>query len=430
MFRTLFWPMATLLACSSVSLAQDQPAAKGLTSFRVEVRGVLRVTGKLRQMKELEAPNSRARSIDIDQVSIHTGAAIITEQMDPMDVYFGGDEHLQNTARTLNGKSVVLSGDLAQVTYFSKKDVVRGELLAFSEKIPIYRPAQITRSYIRVARLEAAGPAKKKEAEPAKEPIGYEGILWCWDEMYPGPELDAKVPVAIGRPRSPLTGFTLASVLASRNVFTSDVYLPSERLKKRAKELSGQRVTVSGELKRLIVMNEWYGDEKSGADVPSPLPAGKGRSIWMPSSLIDELPHIRHVLWATDVQPLAPATAPLTGQPSYKEGFETFYTYLRLPKSMDVVSFKLQASTNASLPGLKPITLANFPAILDSMKAIKGEREETPYHRAGWYDCQFETAEGAFKLWLYLGGRGILISPNGRRGWVDFDWKVVDPPMK
>jgi hypothetical protein len=145
------------------------------TSFRVEVRGVLRVSGKLRKINELESPpNINSPAHAIDNKSVATGATLETRQMGAMEVYFGGDEKLHKQAKRLSGKAVRLFGSLERVTFYSKQDKDRFPLLyggggGVTQEFWTERPALITKTYIRVTRLEAA-EQPRPEAKSSTEP--------------------------------------------------------------------------------------------------------------------------------------------------------------------------------------------------------------------------------------------------------------------
>ena len=160
----------------------DKEAGRERTFFNVDVRGVLRVSGKLRKINELESPpNINSPAHAIDNRSVATGATLDTRQMGEMEIYFGGDEQLQEKARSLSGKTCALSGRLERVTFYSKQDKERFGLLyggggGTTQEFWREVPALITKTYIRVLRLEAAEqprPEGKPQPEPAKgEPSG------------------------------------------------------------------------------------------------------------------------------------------------------------------------------------------------------------------------------------------------------------------
>lgn len=251
---------------------------------------------------------------------------------------------------------------------------------------------------------------RKAKPEPPAKPNEMTGTLWCPESLVPTPELAAEKQVVVGHPRMPLTGVTVYDGIAV------DVYLPTDRVKKLAKELNGQRMTITGEQRRVVVISKWFGD-KDGTDVPAP----KGKSIWVPAGDTQELPTLRQVIWATGLKPLGPKTEPFLGEPSVETRGQKFFTFKRLPKSNDVSVVKVMCNHPARPSGPKPLTVGNFPALLDGLKPIKADDEATALEaRAGWCSCRFETSEGEFRLELYLGGRGILQTSDGRRGWVEF----------
>jgi hypothetical protein len=231
-------------------------------------------------------------------------------------------------------------------------------------------------------------------------------------------ELAAGKQVIVARPKAPLTGV----VVYVPEIAAADVFLPDDRLKKLAHDLNGRSVKITGDIRRIVIVpGAWYGDDKHGKDIP----ALNGKSIWMPIYLGEELPTIRHVVWAKDIEPIGPKPQPLLGEPSSKPnkpGDERFFTFQRLPRSADVTSVKLHSYPNADLPDVKRLTVGNFPALLDGLKAVKADDEGIRLGgRAGWYDCEFATSEGEFYMRLYLGGRALLATPDRRAGWVEFE---------
>jgi hypothetical protein len=130
------------------------------TSVKVEVRAKLRVTGKLRKVPALDTPArpGSPASYELDEASLVTGATLETEQLGVIEVYFGGDARLQESAVKLNGKTVLLTGELDRVTYFSRTHLVPVEvtITKASEKTRILMPSWVTRTFIRANRIEAA----------------------------------------------------------------------------------------------------------------------------------------------------------------------------------------------------------------------------------------------------------------------------------
>ena len=164
-------------------------------------------------------------------------------------------------------------------------------------------------------------------------------------------------------------------------------------------------------------MSKWWGDDKFGKEIGAP----QGRKIWLPRSL-EQLPHRRPVIWASRLEAIGPKAEPWFGPPIFEEGGRKVHTFRRLPKSSDIYALKLSSWPNATLPGLKPLTLANFGRMLDKMKPVRADDENTKLGgRAPWYDGRFETADGEFQFRLYLGGNGTLATPDLKAGWVSFE---------
>src|SRR2546426_2532199 len=94
-----FFLFASILAVPSLSSAQDtkRPAKEEPTSVKVEVCAKLGVTGKLRKLPYLETPAKPGSpaSYSVDEASLATGAAVETKQLGVIEVYFGGDQQLQ-----------------------------------------------------------------------------------------------------------------------------------------------------------------------------------------------------------------------------------------------------------------------------------------------------------------------------------------------
>lgn len=270
-------------------------------------------------------------------------------------------------------------------------------------------------------RFVSARDMKNAEAavavpQPPERPAEVEGVLWLRGALRDASELAAGKQVIVARPKAPLTGV----VVYVPEITAADVFLPDDRLKKLAQDLNGRPVKITGEIRRIITVSPWFGDEKYGQYIPAP----KGKPVWLPTALAEELPVIRHVVWAKTIEPVGPKPQPLLGEPASKPGKpgdEQFLTFQRLPRSADVTSVKLHSYPNAHSQDVKHLTVGNFPAVLDGLKAIKGDDEGIRLEaRAGWYDCEFATSEGEFHMRLYLGGRAILQAPDGRRGWVEF----------
>jgi hypothetical protein len=255
--------------------------------------------------------------------------------------------------------------------------------------------------------------SEQPQSKPQTEPSKVEGVLWCLDPIFPTPEFDAGKPVIVAEYSAMLTGVRLYF----DEFGNCDVYLSDERLKQRAQELNGQRVTVTGEIRLVVVVSKWFGDDQYGKEVAGP----HGKKIWVPSSRA-ELPRRRPVIWATDLKPLGPRREPLLGDPTVLRDRSKTYTFKRLPRSTEVTSVKLESSSNARLPDLKLLTVANFPALLDGMKPIPPDDESVRLGgRAAWYYCKFETSEGEFLMQLYLGGYGYIVTPDARVGWIQFE---------
>jgi hypothetical protein len=68
------------------------------------------------------------------------------------------------------------------------------------------------------------------------------------------------------------------------------------------------------------------------------------------------------------------------------------------------------------------LTAANFPRVLDSMKAVKADDPKYLFfHFAPWYSGEFDTPEGRFQVEFYLGGLALLRAPDGSSGLVTFE---------
>jgi hypothetical protein len=79
-----------------------------------------------------------------------------------IEVYFGGDQQLQELAVKLNGKTVVISGELESVTYLSGKHLVPVEMMLWwntFNNTTVMMPSWVTKTFIRAKRIAAVtGP--------------------------------------------------------------------------------------------------------------------------------------------------------------------------------------------------------------------------------------------------------------------------------
>lgn len=132
------------------------------------------------------------------------------------------------------------------------------------------------------------------------------------------------------------------------------------------------------------------------------------------------------------LKPVGAKPEPWTGAPVIEgdglTGGKKLSTFKRLPKAADATVLRINCY------GFKPVvdlTAANFPAVLDSMKAVSaddpkgkqegGDTEKKRINLAHWSYAQFETSEGRFQVEFYLGGLALLTAPDGSVGWVTFD---------
>ena len=107
-----------VLAAPAACWAQvGQKATKQPASYaKVEIAGILRVQGKPKRNDGLECLFSSQRGVKFATVSsVATGVTIWNGRLGEASVYLSDDKHLLKVAERLNGKNVVLCGELAQV---------------------------------------------------------------------------------------------------------------------------------------------------------------------------------------------------------------------------------------------------------------------------------------------------------------------------
>jgi hypothetical protein len=152
---------AVLLVAPILSAQEPKGAAKSeATSVKVEVRAKLRVTGQLGKIASLETPAKPGSpgSYSVDEDALATGASVETEQLGVVEVYVADDTRLQKLAKSLDGKTVLISGDLERFTYYSSKTLAPVEVAIWnaSNKTTVMMPSWVTKTFIRVKKIEAA----------------------------------------------------------------------------------------------------------------------------------------------------------------------------------------------------------------------------------------------------------------------------------
>lgn len=261
----------------------------------------------------------------------------------------------------------------------------------------------------------AEGTGAKPAAEPAAKEIEFRGRLRVGDPPRPAPDLGSDKRVVLDNVKAPLTGVTF-DVEGHGAV---EVYLPDDRLTALAKELNGRRVLLTGEMRQVtVVARRSYRAAGSGLEVRGE----DGKWVWVP--LGGELPVVRRYVRATGVKPLDAKLEPWTGEPSVKSPFGNgegrIFTFKRLPKAKDVTAVRLTPDGNPNQA--KPLTAANFPALLDGMMPIDADHPDHKlWANAPWYKGEFETPEGRFRVTFYLGGPAVVQAPDGTRGFAKFE---------
>jgi hypothetical protein len=77
-----------------------------------------------------------------------------------------------------------------------------------------------------------------------------------------------------------------------------------------------------------------------------------------------------------------------------------------------VTALRITRDSSSFREELNPLTLANFPALLDGMKALEADDERYRlWAYSPWYSAEFETHEGTYRLTCYLGGLAGLRAP-------------------
>jgi hypothetical protein len=125
--RVLVFLSLFFFAHPSFSGAHEEKQAKkqANTYVKVQIRGVLKVTGEFRKKPELgklfagkPGLYNGYGELANHQSDVSTGVTVATEQMGTIEVYLGEDKKLYTLAEKLNGKTVVLSGDLRLLEFW------------------------------------------------------------------------------------------------------------------------------------------------------------------------------------------------------------------------------------------------------------------------------------------------------------------------
>jgi hypothetical protein len=174
MLRTLLLLGGVFFACPEVSLAQLAAPQTRPTYVKVEVGGTLSVTGIPRKIPELEALRTGPLNASYTNATlITTGVAVATEQLGMVEIYLGEDPNLHKLARDLNGKPVVISGDLRQMVFYPTQpggtgspapawdmnrqwQVPMGQPWGWGPGGPAWTP--VTKTFILVTSIRAADP--------------------------------------------------------------------------------------------------------------------------------------------------------------------------------------------------------------------------------------------------------------------------------
>jgi hypothetical protein len=121
MLQGLLFLGSVLLGCPGVSQTKEpaKPAQPEPSYVKAEVRGTLSVTGAPGKIDQLEAIRSAPQNLNYNQMAtlVSTGVTVATIQLGSLELYLGDDKHLIEKAKQLNGKNVVVSGDLRQMWY-------------------------------------------------------------------------------------------------------------------------------------------------------------------------------------------------------------------------------------------------------------------------------------------------------------------------
>jgi hypothetical protein len=155
--RVFVFLAISFLACPAFSWAQeDKKAAKPETTYvKLEMRGVLRITGKSPDVK-MAAPGGNASLLrymsESTKVPIDTRIQIAAGKTS-LVVDFGEDKKLHELAEKLNGTTVVLSGELQHFTYMQQQRMIwAGGTSSDLGNMPV------TMMVIRVTSMNAAKP--------------------------------------------------------------------------------------------------------------------------------------------------------------------------------------------------------------------------------------------------------------------------------
>lgn len=244
------------------------------------------------------------------------------------------------------------------------------------------------------------------------------GVLVCRETFGPVTELNKDQKIVFADDRYSITGTSLRVEV----VPAVDVFFPDELLRKQARELNGQRVEIACEGRRLVVVPESFGDLDSGVE----LAVGKGKSLWVPDTDNVRMPATRVILVAASMKLVGPRRKEIMGEPVsnivFGDGKYPVHTITRLPRAAEVTTLRIVRDSSDDYKDLKPLTVINFPALLDGMTPIASNDEDYRLSaKSPWYEVSFETLDGAFRLRLYLGGLAALTAPDGRLGYAKFD---------
>ncbi|AXR69693.1 hypothetical protein [Leptospira mayottensis] len=97
----------------------------------------------------------------------------------------------------------------------------------------------------------------------------------------------------------------------------------------------------------------------------------------------------------------------------------------KLPRSHEIITFRMKSRSQTRYSVLDQTKFLIL--LLDKAKGIRPDDEKLMnWHYSSWYDIEFTTSYGNYKLELYLGGLGFMTLPNGKTGAVLFDLKGLD----
>jgi len=106
------------IACSWGESKESNTAE--LTYVKVEVRGRLVVAGEMGKLPALDAVATSTSPVwpynILEESALRTGVSIVTGKR-TVPVYFGDDSSLRDLAMKLNGRMVILAGELEELSY-------------------------------------------------------------------------------------------------------------------------------------------------------------------------------------------------------------------------------------------------------------------------------------------------------------------------